>query len=174
MGQYFKFVNPVKRQYIDPFYFGENIKASGVLQGYHAIAIAVLVCKLDEVQHDFGELAGSWYGHPIIVAGDDNGMADAYGVKTSTADNPERNLNSMAEEEFEDITYRSIAMLCEGREGFAEEIAKYSKDNFDTLRLMFLGNVVFQVGCRPLEEALEKVYGHDWVKEFKQATEEHR
>jgi hypothetical protein len=44
MSQYFKIVNPVKRQYIDAIRFSENIKASGYMRGYHAVAVALLVC----------------------------------------------------------------------------------------------------------------------------------
>lgn len=43
VGQYFKIVNPAKRQYIDPSSFNENPKASGLLYGYHALAVALLV-----------------------------------------------------------------------------------------------------------------------------------
>jgi hypothetical protein len=167
MGQYFKIVNPVKRQYIDIGDFaGENEKASGVMQGYHAVAVAVLVCKLDEVRHNFGPLAGSWYGDPVITAGDDYGEPDQYGIKTSTEQNPQRNLNLMATEEFEDITYQALAMLCQGREGFAEEMVHRAKESPGYV-LVDLGNTVFQVGCEPLERALNDILGSDWTKQYK-------
>ncbi len=172
MGQYFKIVNPAKRQYFNPSAFAENNKASGVLFGYHAFAVALLVCNLKEVRHDYGELAGSWFGDAVIAAGDDYGKPDVYGVKTSTEENPNRNLNQMARDEFEDISYKAIAMLCEGRGGFAEEIVKESKEGIDSELLMLLGNVVFQVGCRPLEVALEEVYGTEWTKKYKKSRDE--
>jgi hypothetical protein len=121
MGQYFIIVNPVKRQYIDAIRFSENIKASGYMRGYQTLVVALLVCNGVEVHHTYGPLAGSWCGDPVIAAGDDHGQADQYGIKTSTDADPTRNLNRMAHEEFEDISYQAIAMLCRGREGFAQE-----------------------------------------------------
>jgi hypothetical protein len=103
MGQYFIFVNPIKRQFLDADKFNEGVKSYSVLCGYHAYAVALLVCSLTEIDHSYGQLAGSWYGDPVIVAGDDEGEPDAYGIKTSTLENPERNLYWQASEEFEDI-----------------------------------------------------------------------
>ena len=105
MGQYFKIVNPTKKQCIDAFKFDENIKASGVMYGYHGFAVALLVCRLDEVPHTYGDLAGFWHGDPVIAVGDDYGEPDVYGVKTSTEENPHRNLYWLAKEEYEDVSY---------------------------------------------------------------------
>ena len=174
MGQYFKIVNPVKRQYLDPMRFYESVKASGFLYGYHAFAVALLVCNSEEVRHDYGPLAGSWFGDPIIAAGDDNGQPDRYGVKTSTEEDPTRNLNQMARDEFEDVSYKALAMLCEGREGFAREIVERSAEQPGDRFLLDLGNVVFQVGCEPLKHALIEIYGADWTKKYKEARQKYR
>jgi hypothetical protein len=177
MGQYFKIVNPTKRQYIDASKFDEDIKSSGILRGNHAVAVAVLVCNLDQVsdsrgnlRHAFGPLAGSWCGDPIFVVGDDHTKSDVFGIKTSTIENLDRNLYWMAEEEFEDISYKAIAMLCEARDGFAEEIAERAAASPSANRyLVNLGHVVFIVGCESLKQALEKVYGKDWVSKYKES-----
>lgn len=175
MGEYFKIVNPVKRQYIDARRFNENVKASGVLYGNHGVAVALLVCNFEQVgrsdgkpNHRYGELAGSWFADPIIIAGDDHGEPDMFGIKTSTQENPDRNLNRRAEEEFEDISYRAIAMICEGRIGFAEEIAETAVNSVrPESYLVHYGNVVFTVGCVPLKKALAKYFGDDWVARYK-------
>jgi hypothetical protein len=164
MTQYFKIVNPAKRQYIDAIRFSENIKASGYMHGYHAVAVALLVCRAAEVHHRYGPLAGSWYGDPVIAASDDFGLPDQYGFTTSTETNPERNLNQMAREEFEDISYRAIAMLCQGRDGFAEEIAKKAAATRSRHLFVQLGNVVMLVGCELLEQALAQAFGQEWRK----------
>jgi hypothetical protein len=177
MGQYFKIVNPAKRQSIDASKFNENIKSSGILRGNHASAVALLVCNLDQVRdsrgnlrHDFGLLAGSWCGDPIYVVGDEQTEPDVFGINTSTIENPDRNLYWMAEEEFEDISYKAIAMLCEGRDDFAEEIAERAAASPGAdMNLVNLGNVVFIVGCESLKQALEKAYGKDWVSQYKEA-----
>jgi hypothetical protein len=162
MSQYFKIVNPIKRQYIDAIRFGENIKASGYMRGYHAVAVALLVCHADGVAHRYGSLAGSWYGDPVIGAGDDHGQPDQYGVKTSTETNPERNLNQLAREEFEDISYQAIAMLCQGCDGLAAEIAAKAAAGSSHHLFIQLGNVVMLVGCEPLERALVDAFGREW------------
>jgi hypothetical protein len=173
MSQYFKIVNPAKRQYIDAIRFSENIKASGYLRGYHAVAVAVLVCHTVEVPHCYGPLAGSWYGDPVIAAGDDYGQPDQYGLMTSTEADPKRNLNQMARDEFEDISYQAIAMLCQGRDGFAEEIAAKAAAARSRHLFIQLGNVVMLVGCEPLEEALEQAFGREWRKLYQREFPNH-
>lgn len=173
MGEYFKIVNPTKKQFLDANQFDEGIKASSVLYGYHAIATALLVCNLGQVRfesgkprHDYGSLSGSWCGDSIFVAGE-YAKADEYGVITSTQENPDRNLYWMAREEFEDVSYKTIAMLCEGRDGFAEEIVRKVNEPSHYSLIVHLGNVVFQERCKPLEVALEKIIGFDWTKKYK-------
>lgn len=181
MGQYFKIVNPAKRQYLDAGRFNENVKSSGVLYGYHAVAVAFLVCNIDQVRngwgepiHNFGELAGSWCGDSVFIVSDDHGKADEFGVKTSTEQNPDRNLNAMAKEEFEDISYSAIAMLCTGREDIAEEMAQRAASGLNPDgNLVHLGNVIFYVGCKSLESALAKEYGVDWASRYKKAWVKH-
>jgi hypothetical protein len=173
MSQYFKIVNPVKRQYIDPIRFSENIKASGYMRGYHAVAVALLVCHASEVGHHYGSLAGSWYGDPVIAAGDDHGQPDQYGFKTSTGMDPQRNLNQLAREEFEDISYQAIAMLCQGRDGFAAELAARAAATPSRHLFVQLGNVVMLVGCEPLEEALADAFGREWRKLYQREYSTH-
>jgi hypothetical protein len=173
MGQYFIFVNPIKRQFLDAGKFNEGVKSYGVLYGYHAVAIALLVCNLTEVEHSYGQLAGSWYGDPIIVAGDDEGEPDAYGIKTSTLENPGRNLYWRASEEFEDISCRSVAMLSVGRKGFADEIVSRALNGFSPQGdLIELGNVVIETGCEDLKQALVKGFGEDWTDKYIAALKE--
>jgi len=174
MGQYFVFVNPVKKQFLDAGKFDEGVKYGSVLVGNHAYAIALLVCKLDEVEHSYGELAGYWFGDPVIVAGDDEGPPNAYGIRTATAQNPDRNLYWMASEEFEDISYRAVAMLCEGRKGFAKEIVDRALNGLNPEASIFeLGNVVSHVGCAPLKEALIEGYGENWIEKYIAAVKEY-
>lgn len=75
----------------------------------------------------------------------------------------------MAKEEFEDISYRAIAMLCEG--SYASELARKAADPLNTFLLKHLGNVVFQVGCTPLEKALEESLGSEWTRRYKEVRE---
>lgn len=176
MGQYFKIVNPAKRQYIDANRFNENIKASGVLFGYHATAVAFLMCNMDQVRIGQGkpvysgvEFAGSWSGDRIYIAGDEHGEPDEFGVKTATESNPTRNLYEMAREEFEDVSYKAIALICNVHEEIAEELVDRAAAGYVDTNLVHLGNVVFTVGCKSLELALEKKFGGEWVSIYKKA-----
>jgi hypothetical protein len=109
----------------------------------------------------------------VIVAGDDNGMPDAYGIETSTIENPERNLYWKATEEFEDISYLAVAMLSVGRKGFADEIVERAVRGINPEGgLIDLGNVVFATGCIPLQQALIKGFGEDWKVKYAAAKKE--
>ena len=173
MGQYFIFVNPAKMQFLDGGKFGEGVKSYSVFYGYHAYAIALLVCNLTEVDHSYGQLAGSWFGDPVIVAGDDGGEPNAYGINTSTNESPERNLHYMASEEFDDISYAAFAMLCEGRKGFADEVVEQALKEFNlAANIVHLGNVVVQTGCEALKRSLIKGFGEDWADKYMTALKE--
>jgi hypothetical protein len=173
MGQYFIFVNPTKRQFLDAGKFNEGVKSYSVLYGYHAYAIALLVCNLAEVDHSYGQLAGSWFGDRVIVAGDDEGEPNAYGIKTSTLENPDRNLYWLASEEYEDISCRAVAMLSVGRKGFTDEIVTRTLNEFNpTGGLIDLGNVVIETGCEPLKQALIKGFGEDWTDKYMAALKQ--
>ena len=173
MGQYFKIVNPAKKQYLDPASFDENNKASGYMLGLHAAAVAVLVCKpLDVPEHyRYGPLAGSWFGDSLYAAGDDYGAPNPDSLLTAIPEYPDRNLNQMAKQEFEDISYKAIAMLCEGRDYYADLFATRVAGVCGEGLLVHLGNIVFQMGCDPLREALERVLGGDWPKRYKQTCQ---
>jgi hypothetical protein len=176
MGEYYHIVNPAKRQYLSADKFGEGSKARSVIRGYHGIALAALICNFDQVRngsdqprHGYGALAGTWFGDRIYLAGDGYGQPNDFGIQTSTDSNPGRNLYWMAMEEFEDISYRAIAMLCEG--GYASELAHAAADPLKSFLLKHLGNVVFRVGCTPLENALAESLGSEWTRKYKEARE---
>jgi hypothetical protein len=168
MGQYFHIVNPSKAQYISAHTFEENSKASGVMLGFHANALALLVSTADEAHSRRPELVGAWFGDKIYVVGDDYGKPDAYGIRTSTEKNPERNLYFLALEEFEDISLKAIAMMCLWDDYWAEKFVERCDDGWSRM-LICLGNVVFTVGCDPLRLELEKRFGKDWEIQYRKA-----
>jgi hypothetical protein len=109
----------------------------------------------------------------VIAASDDYGQPDQYGFKTATDMDPERNLNQLAGEEFEDISYQAIAMLCQGRDGFAAEIAAKAAAAPSHHLFVQLGNVVMLVGCEPLEKALADAFGQEWRKLYQREFSNH-
>ena len=91
----------------------------------------------------------------------------------SNLENPGRNLYWKASEEFEDISYRAVAMLSVGRKGFADEIVARAVNRFNPNGdLIELGNVVIETGCEPLKQALVKGFGEDWTDKYMAALKE--
>jgi hypothetical protein len=163
MGEYFLIVNVDKKQYLDARRFGESIKMSGILFGNHGLAVAWLVCdsKLLGKAYPFG----SWCGDRVIIAGDYE-PANFHGIETSTQENPDRNLYCLANDEYEDISYKAIAMLCEHNESIAERLVNRAKEN--NFMLMDLGNTVFLENSGVINDLLNRVMGKEWVKRYKQ------
>jgi hypothetical protein len=176
MGAYFKIVNPDQRQFLDPAGMGVNPKHSGYMYGYFGQAVALLCCKADEVGRNFGPLAGSWYGHRIIAANDDYGVPDAYGIVTATVERPDRNLNGLAGDEYEDITGKAMGMLALAFEDYADAQVTSMGDS----ELIDVGNAVllyehdpaFRPGCDLLRQALERAIGKNWIDRYRRACRE--
>ncbi len=161
MGISIRIVNPTKRQFLDPDQFPEHDGRTAFMTGVHAAAVAVLACDPAEVPgHGYGPLAGSWCGDPIIAATDAM-RPDRHGIRTSTLDRSNRNLYDVAVEEYEDISLRAFAMVCEGQLGLSEELAGLAKENPGLF--MKLGKVALTVGCESLEDAHVEVFGRDWM-----------
>jgi hypothetical protein len=159
LGEYFKIVNPAKKQYIDALSFGEVVKRRGVFRGNHGPALGCLVCR----GAGKGELFGSWAGDEVFLAGDEHPPNEC-GISTATSERPDRNLNQMARDEYEDISYKAIVMLCEFDPSLVEEFAR--KASTDGCLLLSLGYAVYQLGYKPIETALVKIMGKNWTKQL--------
>ena len=69
MGVYYIVVNDSKKEYVDAFYFGENIKLGGLLQGLHGSGVAqLLVHPPTEQMYS----SGYWAGDSIRAVGDNH------------------------------------------------------------------------------------------------------
>ena len=160
MGETFRIVNPAKRQYIDAINLGEGNKRRGILRGYHGLAISCLVCK----GAGSGQLFGSWAGDEVFVAGD-YASPDEWGIAIKTPVRPDRNLNQMAQDEYEDISCKAIVMLCEFDPSLIEDfVIRASAAHGDVLRS--LGHIVYQLRYKPIETALIRIMGKTWTKKF--------
>lgn len=166
MGEYFLIANIDKRQYLSAASMNENSKRNGFLSGLHGRALGLLVCRSDELRHGYGDLAGSWYGDHVIATGDDNGVPDAYGVITSGADAPDRNLFHLAVQTYEDISLAAIAMLCRGDQHVTAELAEAAAGG-DPAALQLVGDAVFVAQSRELEAAMGKRLGKGWVGRYR-------
>jgi len=165
MGEYFLIVNPVKCQYLDAIRFGESIKRGGWFQGKHGIAVALLL--LDTQMRPPTSLVGSWVGDSVIVTGDSAAPHTAL-LQTATVEEPKRNLYATASEEFEDLSHRAIVMVFEERQESIEEFVNRAKEQRSLL--VELGDIVFYLKYHPLELALKRLIGPDWIKLYAAAT----
>ena len=69
MGVYYIVVNDTKKEFVDPYCFGDNIKLGGVFQGFHGHGIAKLLAyPSSSNKYNFGY----WSGDSIRVLGDNN------------------------------------------------------------------------------------------------------
>ncbi len=165
MGNCFLVVNPDKREYLDPSCFGDNDKTGGYMQGYHAIAVAMLACPSPGLS--IGPLDGFWNGDRIVTA-TESASPNQHGLKTVTDDFPNRNLYKMSCDEFENLSYKALAMICERSKNIAADLAKRAKSEFDnsngrsTFLLSHLGNCFFGADGSCLDEALSEFFDEDW------------
>jgi hypothetical protein len=170
VGAYHLVVNPVKRQYLDPFRFSEAIKFSGVLQGGHCI-LALKLLIADCFQPEGTAFRGAWLGDPVVLASDETGVPNAGGIVTMTPAHPLRNLYFRAEEEFTNISYRALAELCFDAEVAKELAARATED--DQL-LLELGAVMEQYHLPSMAAALEQAVGRPWRKAYNLAWDKKR
>ena len=161
MGQYFLVVNTDKKQFIDAWKFGEGVETLQAVSGYHAQAIALLTCRMDQVRDTAGNLLGSWSCDQVIAAAE----------YASTENGAASNLYKTAREEFEDISYKALAMLCDTHEPVCWELAeKAAAPRYEKL-IYHLGNAIEESGCDSLEHALNEIIGANWKDRHKAAAE---
>jgi hypothetical protein len=66
---------------------------------------------------------GSWRGDRVFAVMD-CARPNELGISTATPDEPDRNLYMMTWQEFENISYDAIAMLCRRSPEYADRLAK--------------------------------------------------
>lgn len=69
MGIYYIIVNDTKREYIDPFYFGDSIRRTGLFKGAHGNGVAQLLIQVEDVPIAKYQM-GYWAGDQLRLVGD--------------------------------------------------------------------------------------------------------
>ena len=69
MGVYYLVVNDTKKEYVDPFCFGDNIKLGGLMQGLHGQGIVELMVYPPNKERF---KMGYWAGDKIRMLGDNH------------------------------------------------------------------------------------------------------
>jgi len=159
MGQYFLVVNTDKKQFIDAWKFGEGVADLQAVSGYHAQAVALLTCRMDQVRGTEGNLLGSWSGDQVIAAAE-------YASTGENGNGAEHNLYKTAREEFEDISYKALALLCDTHEPVCYELAEKAATPRHERLIYHLGNAITEAGCASLEQALNDVIGANWKDRY--------
>lgn len=164
MGIYYKIINPVKSQFLDPFDFGEGMKWFGLLHGNYCVE--TLKFLLSDSHRPSGtalwDIEGLWVGDPVIISGDDSSPPNPVGIITATDDDPARNLNARAAAEFYNISHIAIAMLAEN--GYAEDIIKDAEQK--DLLFLTIANLLMQVQPPKLQWAFDQRFGRNWAKRY--------
>ena len=190
MGTSYYIVNTSKRQYLQPSRFNESSNISGYMDGHHATAVALLVCRKLSEEHVGSEgLAGTWSGDSIWRATDTD-RPDMHNIRTSKLGFEGRNLYGLAADEYENISYRAVAMLCDWsnpsspRSGVAADLAMHAKSKWSEygedagfmriLPFFNLGNAVAYEKYGTLDEALIECFGADWRRKYVEAQEIYR
>ena len=96
MSEYYLYANANKCEYLHPGDIGEGCKRSGLLRGYSAMALGLLLCR-GLACHP---LCGTWSGDEVLVTGDQrsNHPATCGGKRT---------LYDQAQNDFLNIRYRA-------------------------------------------------------------------
>lgn len=165
MGNSFLVVNPVRREYLDPWCFGDNPKTGGYMQGVHPVAFALLVGPA--VLSSSTGLEGTWNGHKLVVA-TDAASANQEGFVTGTPDFPDRNLYRMVLDEFMDLSYSALAMVCERSTEIRDTLARRAKLEYESSGgrsfslLRHLRKCVDEADCGALNRSLCECFDEDW------------
>lgn len=160
-------INPAKRQYLDPGDLGGGVKWVSLLHDKYSIeALKLLISDSHQPSGTAPwNLEGSWVEDPVIISGDGSCSHNLTRINTASADDPGRNLNRMALDEFHNISQLAIAMLAEN--GFAEEIVKRAERDDDLF--LIIANLLTRVRPRKLTWAFDQQFGGDWGKRHREA-----
>ena len=176
MSSTFLIVNVDKRQYLDPSEFGESDTSNGYMQGFHAIAVALLVCDPGGYSMT-SPLGGTWCRDRVLAVYDST-PPGSFGVTTSIEDRPNRNLYELSCEEFENISHGAIAIVCNWIEGAADVLVSRilitPHDGQETLNehlFLQLGCVAIDLRCKTLDEALNRKMGFSWRSKFEEVKQ---
>lgn len=119
MGQYYKIVNPVKRQYLNPSNFGDSLKLQGFGNAGYGTMFALSILLASGNGRGGGDinssspLIGSWAGDPIYVVGDySDVVVDIPGVENPKGHNL-YNMLYVKKFKFKDISDKLIKVIAQ-------------------------------------------------------------
>ncbi|WP_422929005.1 hypothetical protein [Singulisphaera sp. PoT] len=158
MGINFIYVNPVKRQYIDPDLLLENSKSMGYLTAaLSQRCLGILCCRNVAGIATFWEWSGRWFGDGVYAVGDGSTEPEIPELEG------EEGAWSLIHQQFDDISYHLLADLCNADPGLAARLAESTNDALNS-GIEHLGNVVNLAGCEPLRAALLETHGDRWTE----------
>lgn len=140
MGQYYRLVNLDKEQYLDPHHCGDWAKLMELASSGCGMLACLAILLADGNGKGGGDLGhydvntgrydsaddpmiGSWAGDRIVLCGDYSDP-DTW-VKTSTEEDPRRNLYEHAGQHFTDVSAHAVKAICRDsymRQRFTENL----------------------------------------------------
>ena len=175
MGQYFRIVNLIKKQYIDLDRLGEGIKFSALGSGLNGIILGRLLASPGQwdapgILKRYGDpdkddvYVGLWAGDRIVIPGDYDKPRN-YSL-SSSADQTEDNLYFHVTDnpEYENITDKVIEWLAK-EEWTAEMLAKNAANDQELLQK--LSDLVLINNNEIMKNSLEIVIGSNWIEKLK-------
>lgn len=167
MGADILFANPEKQEFLTENSYNCCAKSGSYLYGLTATAVAYLVCRPSGIEQQLSPLAGSWYGHRVIVAGD-NEVPNMHGFETSTREFPTRNFYELVCDEYRDISIDAMLALCCLNIKFAEESSRIAKRS--AALFIVLAKFAIKENCQNLMHALTTIYGQSWQAKYHNLT----
>jgi hypothetical protein len=113
MGEYFITVNQLQCQCVSHWRLPYNDKFSGLLGGIQGPSLGLLLADTAPSQR-IHPLIGTWAGHPVVVAGDEQAQPNLYHM----------GLTMLEDGTFEDLTFPALAMLCTYQPDWASHLVQ--------------------------------------------------
>lgn len=157
MGEYLCVANASKKQYFDPFHFGEGTKRSSFLYGLSGFALGRLLSG----QLDSGLWLESWAGDALYVVGDESPVS-AFPPLAELSD-PDDTSWHVVKDNFDDITLNVLAFLLNHDPFIRDDLfqaADRDKQLFATIVQSFE-----QLPIPTVKEAFINRVGGNWRKE---------
>ncbi len=173
MGVDYAYVNLDARERFWAGALGGSGRLSALGRGLAGRALGLLITARggDALDADpaLGDWVGRWAGGRIVAAGD-AGPPGELGLDTASADDPGRNLFSMAHREFRDVS-SSVALMLMTIDGPDDLLDAAERA---TSVFVLLGDLAAIHRRDVVERALNARFGDAWRRRYREARKENR
>jgi hypothetical protein len=166
MGAYHLFVNPTKKEFLDPAQFGDGNKRYALFHGLHRYALQLLFYSIDLSSQIITEDIKNWTGDVMYIAADNDApnQASAELLQQIVGETEEHNLYWHARHHYRDISLPLLKyFLTNDRdEDFLADF--YERAKIHKHHFQFMASTYFETKNALLRADLEKHFGKNWMK----------